>query len=372
MVWNEPGSDSSKDQEKNKDKFNKNADYDRDPYSRNAYNKSKNSPPDLMELLNKLFKQILTIFGTKRTNFDRGQLSPDKSNNVFLVLAILGVIIYIFSGFYIVRPAQEAVITRFGKYQRTVGSGPHWLLNFIEKKQIEDSQQVYSSKHSAQMLTRDENIVFIEIEVQYRISNVRNYLFNVVDPINTLKQAVESAMRQVVGHAKLDFIMTDGRTKISLDIQSQVASILEQYDLGIEVVTVAFKEAKAPEAVKGAFDDVIKAREEQERLRHAAEAFANKIVPEAKGEAERMLVEAETYKQEVIAKAIGDTLRFNAIASEYNKSPEITKKRIYIDTLEEVLTNSNKILIDLKSNNLMYLPLDKLANNKIVANPKEN
>ena len=189
-------------------------------------------------------------------------------------------------------------------------------------------------------------------------------MFRVSEPIKTLKQAVESAMRQVVGHAKLDFIMTDGRAQISEDIKQQVTSILEQYNAGIQVITVAFKEAKAPEAVKSAFDDVIKAREEQERLKHAAEAFANKIVPEAKGDAERMLVEAEAYRQEVIAKAIGDTLRFNSVLTEYNKAPEITKKRLYIDTLEEVLSNTSKIVVDLKNaNNLVYLPLDKLISN---------
>ena len=276
-------------------------------------------------------------------------------------------------GFYIVNPAEQAVVIRFGKFNRIVGSGPHWIPRFIETKTIVNSEQIGYSRHGGSMLTKDENIVYVEIEVQFRILDVDNFLFKVSEPIKTLKQAVESALRQVIGHANLDFIMTEGRTQISEDIKQQVTSILDQYKAGIQVTTVAFKEAKAPDAVKSAFDDVIKAREEQERLKHEAEAFANKIVPEAEGDAERMLVEAEAYRHEIIAKAIGDTLRFNSILFEYNKAPEITKKRLYIDALEEVLSNSSKIVIDVKqSNNLIYLPLDKLIGNQIDLKQDDN
>ena len=381
MAWNEPKSINNKDKDKdkdNKDKDNlKDDDTYQDPFKRNAYKNSNqpNSPPDLEQVFKNLKKQLLEFLGftNKKSNKPNNSNFKDINNPYnkiqFKWGFIIILLIYLFSGFYIVLPAEQAVITRFGKFNRIVGQGPHWLLRFVEDKNIVNDQKVDSNKHSAQMLTKDENIVFIEIEVQYRVVNAKYFLFQVVDPINTLKQAVESAMRQVVGHSNLDFIMTDGRNKISMDIQDQVATILEQYNTGIEVITVALKEAKAPDAVKGAFDDVIKAREEQERLKHAAEAFANKIVPEAKGDAERMLIEAHAYQQEVIAKSIGDTLRFNAILNEYNKAPEVTKKRLYIEALEEVLSNSSKILIDLKNNNnLVYLPLEKLMNNKIANN----
>ena len=377
MAWNEPGSINN-DKDKNKDKDNlKDDDMYQDPFKRNAYkNRNQtNSPPDLDQIFKNLKKQLLEFLGftnkkgNKPNNNNFKDINTPYNKIQFKWGFIIVLLIYLFSGFYIVLPAEQAVITRFGKFHRIVGQGPHWLLRFIDDKNIVNDQKVDSNKHGAQMLTKDENIVFIEIEVQYRVVNAKNFLFQVVDPINTLKQAVESAMRQVVGHSNLDFIMTDGRNKISMDIQDQVASILEQYNTGIEVITVALKEAKAPDAVKSAFDDVIKAREEQERLKHAAEAFANKIVPEAKGDAERMLIESEAYKQEVIAKSIGDTLRFNAILTEYNKAPEITKKRLYIEALEEVLSNSSKILIDLKNNNnLVYLPLEKFINNKIANN----
>lgn len=366
MAWNEPGSNKNKEQpEGTKNNSDNNGDTKQNMYkNRNG----QNGPPDLEEIFNNLSKQFLSFFGFKKNGIggDNRFSEFNFSNNNFFIMFIVGIIVlvYLLSGFYIVRPAEQAVITRFGKFNRTVGPGPHWMFRLIEDNTIVNSEQVGSSRHSASMLTQDENIVFVEIELQYRILDVNDYLFKVAEPIKTLKQAVESAMRQVVGNAKLDFIMTDGRAQISIDIEQQVTAILEQYNAGIQVITVAFKEAKAPEAVKGAFDDVIKAREEQERLKHAAEAFANKIVPEAKGDAERMLVEAEAYRQEVIAKATGDTLRFNAVLSEYNKAPEITRKRLYIDTFEEVLSNTSKLLVDLKnSNNLVYLPLDKLINN---------
>lgn len=368
MAWNEPGSDESNKNQDQSEANKNNSDNHNDTKQHMYKNRnSQNGPPDLEEIFNKLFKQFLVFFGLNKNTVGTNRFDNFNSpNHSLVIMTISGIIIivYLLSGFYIVRPAEQAVITRFGKVNRTVGPGPHWIFRLIEDKAIVNSEQIGSSRHSASMLTQDENIVFVEIEVQYRIEDVNNYLFKVAEPIKTLKQAVESAMRQVVGNAKLDFIMTEGRTQVSIDIEQQVAAILEQYNAGIQVVTVAFKEAKAPEAVKSAFDDVIKAREEQERLKHAAEAFANKIVPEAKGDAERMLVEAEAYRQEIIAKAMGDTLRFNAVLAEYNKAPEITKKRIYIDTFEEVLSNTSKILIDIKnSNNLVYLPLDKLMNN---------
>ena len=364
LAWNEPGSNQPKDNGSDYGGGKKQSD------SRNTNN--QNGPPDLEEVFNKIRKQILSFLGLKSS--DKINNKDIKFNNFKhhnkLIASLIAIIIimYIVTGFYIVNPAEQAVITRFGKFNRVVGSGPHWLPRFIESKIIVNSEQVGSSRHSGSMLTKDENIVSVEIEVQYRILDVNNYLFKVSEPIKTLKQAVESALRQVIGHANLDFIMTEGRAQISEDIKQQLSVILDQYKVGIQVITVAFKEAKAPEAVKGAFDDVIKAREEQERLKHAAEAFANKIVPEAEGDAQRMLVEAHSYKKEVIAKAVGDTLRFNAILFEYNKAPEITKKRLYIDAIEEVLSNTSKIIVDVKqANNLLYLPLDKLmGDNKVL------
>ncbi len=374
MAWNEPGNNKPS----NENNGGSNDDFNNKKPFGGRDNKNQNGPPDLEEIFNNLRKQILSFFGFKtsnnRNNKNQSSYFSNKSNFLItILLASIFIIIYLLMGFYIVNPAEQAVVIRFGKFNRIVGSGPHWIPRFIETKTIVNSEQIGYSRHGGSMLTKDENIVYVEIEVQFRILDVDNFLFKVSEPIKTLKQAVESALRQVIGHANLDFIMTEGRTQISEDIKQQVTSILDQYKAGIQVTTVAFKEAKAPDAVKSAFDDVIKAREEQERLKHEAEAFANKIVPEAEGDAERMLVEAEAYRQEIIAKAIGDTLRFNSILFEYNKAPEITKKRLYIDALEEVLSNSSKIVIDVKqSNNLIYLPLDKLIGNQIDLKQDDN
>jgi modulator of FtsH protease HflK len=357
--------------------FNNSNEFNKHSSNNQSGRNDNNGPPDLEEIFNNLLKKIASLFGSGKNVFENRSYKfngPNKipgSQSNIIIFFILGIIllIYLLSGFYIVRPAEQSVVTRFGRFNRTVGPGPHWIMRIVEKNTIVNSEEVGFSKHSASMLTRDENIVFVAIEVQYRIYDVKDYLFNVAEPLKTLKQAIESAMRQVIGNAKLDFIMTEGRAQIAVDIEQQLTAILDKYDSGIQIITVAFKEAKAPDAVKAAFDDVIKAREEQERLKHDAEAFANKIVPEAKGDAERMLVEAEAYKQETIAKAYGDALRFDAILEEYKKSPDITKKRIYIESIEEILANSNKILIDLKnSNNLVYLPLDQLTKNNNNAN----
>jgi membrane protease subunit HflK len=362
MAWNEPGSNKPSDNDElNNDKKK----------SIGGNRRNQDGPPDLEEIFSNLRKKIISFLGFK--TFKSGNIGNNRfnyfknGNNVFIAILVgIVAVVYSLAGFYIVNPAEQAVITRFGKFNRVTGPGPHWLPRFIEVNTVVNSEQVGFSKHSASMLTKDENIIFVEIELQYRILDVNHYLFKVSEPIKTLKQAAESALRQVVGHSNLDFIMTEGRTQISEDIKQQVSAILDQYKAGIQVITVAFKEAKAPEAVKSSFDDVIKAREEQERLKHAAEAFANKMVPEAEGDAQRMLVEAEGYRREVIARATGDTLRFNAVLFEYNKAPEITKKRLYIDAVEEILSNTSKIIVDLKqSNNLIYLPLDKLMGDKL-------
>ena len=362
MAWNEPGS--------NKPPINDENNERKKPTE--GKNKNQSGPPDLDEIFSGLYKKLSSLFGFKtnklgnnNNNNNNNKFNYFQSSSSLFISFLVGIVavIYLLAGFYIVNPAEQAVITRFGKFNRITGPGPHWLPRLIEVNTIVNSEQVGFSKHSASMLTKDENIVFVEIELQYRILDVNHYLFNVLEPIKTLRQAAESALRQVVGHSNLDFIMTEGRTQISEDIKQQVTVILDQYKAGIQVITVAFKEAKAPDAVKSAFDDVIKAREEQERLKHAAEAFANKMVPEAEGDAKRMLVEAEGYRQEIIARAMGDTARFNAVLFEYNKAPEITKKRLYIDAIEEILSNTSKVIVDLKqSNNLIYLPLDKLIN----------
>ena len=212
------------------------------------------------------------------------------------------------------------------------------------------------------MLTKDENIITVEVEVQYRISDVEKYLFNLVEPDKSLKEAADSALRQVVGSSELDFLMTLGKEQVASEIHEQLQHILDSYNSGIYIAIVALKDVRIPNDVKSSFDDVIKAQEEKEQLKHQAESFANKVIPEAKGDATRMLEAANAYKQEVIFVAEGDVIKFKLILPEYKLAPDITRTRLYLDTLESVLSKTTKVLVDLnKSNNIIYLPIDKFV-----------
>lgn len=283
-------------------------------------------------------------------------------------LAILGFILvfcifYLIIGFYLVKPAEQAVVTRLGKYNRINEQGPHWIPRFIEKYQIINTEKLERSSHyGSHMLTKDENIITAEIEVQYRISDVEKYLFNLTEPDKSLKEAADSALRQVVGYSDLDFLMTLGKEQIASEIHEQLQHILDSYNSGIYVAVVALKDVRIPNDIKSSFDDVIKAQEEKEQLKHQAEAFANKVIPEAKGEAVRILETANAYKQEVIFIAEGDVIKFKLILEEYKKSPEVTKMRLYLDTLETIFSKTSKVLIDLSGNNIIYLPIDRFLN----------
>ena len=347
MAWNEPGKGNKKD----------------------PWGKNNEGPPDLDKVVKDFNEKLKNMFkggngGSGGGNDSGGDFS---SKGVFMsfgaFFAVIAVL-FIVAGFYIVRPAEQAVVTRFGKYQRTVGQGPHWLFPILESKRIVNTEKVESTTHRGTMLTKDENIVDVSMEVQYRLDDIENYLFNVFDPKNSLRQAADSALRQVIGNSTLSDILARGKTQISDAIYEKLKATLERYDSGIYVVAVAFKEANPPSSVKAAFDDVTQAREERERLKNQAESYANKILPEARGQAQKILEEAQAYKESKILDATGDINRFNSLLTEYEKAPGITKKRLYLDTLESVLANSSKVLVDVNSgNNLIYLPIDKLMSN---------
>ncbi len=351
MAWNEPGSGKSGNGKRP------------DPWG-----KGNDGPPDLEQVFKKFNEKLRGLFnGGKKGSNNSGTSGTGTSISSGVLLATVA-ILYVFAGFYIVKPAEQGVITRFGKYNRTVGPGPHWYPQFIEQKEIVNTEELVSIRQAGTMLTGDENLVSVEIQVQYRISDVNNFLFKVVDPEKSLKQAAESALRQAVGHNKLDFIITSGRAEIEEQTRKQIVSTLDGYNAGLYVAAVTLKEAKAPEQVKAAFDDVTKAREDKERFIHEAESYYNKIVPEARGQAQQMLQEADAYKQEAINAALGDTQRFSMILPEYKKAPKVTKTRLYLDALEQVFSNSSKVLVDVNSgNNLIYLPLDKLMQASKVA-----
>jgi membrane protease subunit HflK len=282
---------------------------------------------------------------------------------VLLSFFIFLFLIYIISGFYLVKPAEQAVITRLGKYNCITEQGPHWIPRFIERAQIINTEKLERSSHyGSYMLTKDENIITVEIEVQYRISDVEKYLFNLVEADKSLKEAADSALRQVVGYSDLDFLMTLGKEQIASEIHEQLQHILDSYNSGIYIAVVALKDVRIPNDIKNSFDDVIKAQEEKEQLKHQAESFANKVIPEAKGEAARILETANAYKQEVIFIAEGDVIKFKLILDQYKNAPEVTRIRLYLDTLETIFSKTTKVLVDLSSNNIIYLPIDRFLN----------
>lgn len=356
MAWNEPGKGGGK------DPWGKGGKGGNSGNSGNGGGNGNDGPPDLDEVFKKFQDKVSAVF--RKDNNESG----GKSSVGFFVILLILVVLYGASGFFFVKPAEQAVITRFGKYNRTVGEGPKWIPLFIEDKTKVNVQRILSTKHSGNMLTKDENIVSIEIEVQYRISDPMGYLFKVVNADNVLKQAAESALRQIVGHATIDFVMTEGRAETRDQITVLLQEILDSYDAGIQIVKVNLNKSKAPEHVKEAFDDVIRAREELEQLKNNAQAYANKLIPEAEGQAERMRVEANAYKQEMILNATGETQKFDLILPEYIKAPDITRKRLYLDAMEHVLSRTSKVLVDIDgqtghgngANSLIYLPIDKM------------
>jgi membrane protease subunit HflK len=356
MAWNQPGSGGD-------DKKNPPS---QDPWK--TRKKEEQGPPDLDKLLKQFLKNLKNLLGGN--NGGSGSTPSDHRsgfNGSNISLGLLGVIagvvlvLYLISGIYIVEPAERAVVTRFGRYVKTEGPGPHWLPRFIESKEIVNIDRTESTRHAGLMLTKDENIVFVEVTVQYRIQDTRAYLFNVVNPVNSLKQATESALRQVVGQSTLDDVLTSGRAYIAGAIKDQIVSTLALYKTGILVLDVAMQPAKAPDEVRAAFDEVIKAREEEVRSVNQAESYANDILPKARGLAERMKKEALGYKQEAQLVAEGSTQRFNLILPQYQKAPKVTQTRLYLDTMTEVLSSTTKMLIDEGNNsNVFYLPIEKL------------
>lgn len=318
------------------------------------------------------FIKIKNIFYKIKDNFSENNYIPENEKSIkkkiitFIILLIV-IITYILFGLYIVNPAEQAVITRLGKFNRVAQQGLRWIPPVIEQKKIINTEKLERSSHyGSYMLTKDENIITAEIEVQYRISDVEKYLFNLSEPEKSLKEAADSALRQVVGSSDLDFIMTLGKEQVASEIHEQLQHILDSYNSGIHIAIIALKDVRIPNDVKSSFDDVIKAQEEKEQLKHQAESFANKVIPEAKGEATKILEAANAYKQETILIAEGDIVKFKLILPQYKLAPEITRTRLYIETIEYILSKTSKVLIDLnKSNNIIYLPIDKIMFNDI-------
>ncbi len=344
MAWNEPGGD-------------------KDPWGGNGKDQG---PPDLDEVVKKLQDKMGGLFGGgKRPSgggSGAGGGAHGPSSTGIGMIIVIAFLVWLASGIYIVEPAQRGVILRFGAYQEVTDPGPHWHLPFpIETVRKFNVDEISSFRHQALMLTRDENIVDIELTVQSKVQDASDYWFQDQDPDKTMRDATETAVRETIGKNKLDFILTEGRSAIASNIKSRVQELINDYRTGIEIIGINMQPAKPPEQVKSAFDDAIKAREDKEKKENKAQAYSNEVIPVARGNAARKLADANAYKERVIAEAEGEASRFLAVLTEYEKAPEVTRQRLYLDTIENVLSKTNKVIMDTDAgNSLMYLPLDKL------------
>ena len=337
MAWNEPGGD-------------------KDPWG----NRNDQGPPDLDEAFRKLQQQLAGIFGGGGGDGGRGR-GFSASSLGFLAVALL--IIYGISGVYQLDEQERAVEFRFGQAKEDIVlPGLHWYAPVIEQVQKVNVTRVNSHTHQALMLTEDENIVDVKLTVQYVINDALAYLVNVRQPESSLDNATESALRHVVGGSRMDAVITDGRAAIALEVQERLQEYLDRYGTGYLVSKVNIDESAPPSQVKDAFNDVQTAKEDRQRFINEANAYAEKIVPEAKGEAERLREQAKAYRDRVIAQAEGESQRFTKLLAEYVLAEKVTRDRLYIDAMEQLLTQSSKVLVDVEGgNNLLYLPLDKIA-----------
>jgi membrane protease subunit HflK len=335
MAWNEPGGG-------------------RDPW---GGNRGGDGPPDIDEVVKKL-KEKFGFFGGGKDGNDGGPSSKSLLSVGLLVLLI----IWGLMGFYQVDEKEEAVVLRLGKYHDTRGSGLKWNPPIIDSVTVVGVTEERQYPARGLMLTQDENIVEISLTVQYNISNAKDFVLNIKDPEVSLKQATDSALRHVVGSTGLDNVISTGREQVALGTAEKLQALLDIYGSGINVVKINIEESRPPTEVKAAYDDVIKAREDLERLVNEAQAYSNGIIPEARGQAQRMREEAEGYRSQVVSKSQGEAERFSKLLAEYRKAPEVTRERLYLDAVEEVMTQSTKILLDAEGgNNMLYLPLDKIV-----------
>ena len=350
MAWNEPGGN------------------DKDPW---GHRKNEDGPPDLDEVIKKMQDKLNNMFGNKGgggsgDDGDSNQNGEGISWTALGIIAVVGLIVWALFGFYIVQPAEQGVETRFGAYSSTTTQGLHWHFpSPIEEVQIVNVEEVRAVTHEALMLTQDENIIKIKLVVQYRVKDAKDYLFNIRDPDSTLHQATESALREIVGTSKMDDVLTSERARVATDTKVLIQDILNRYNTGLTVISVNMQDAQPPNEVQEAFADVIKAREDEERYKNQAQAHANEVIQKAKGLSDKLREESLAYKAQMIAQAEGETQRFLQVLIEYEKAPEITRQRLYLETMEQVLGNTNKIMMDVDSgNNLMLLPLDKMMNTR--------
>jgi membrane protease subunit HflK len=325
----------------------------------------------LDEAFKKLQQSIAGLFGGGGRRGGGGPAKGGASNA--LVGVVLGGVLAVWGlmGFYQLDEQERAVVLRFGEYHATLTPGLQWNPPLIDEVITVNTTKVRAAGLREVMLTQDENIVEVSMSVQYVISDPRDFVLQVRDPEVSLQHAAQSALRHVVGDTTMDLVLTEGRAAIGFEVRDRLQQYLNDYTTGIQVSKINIDESKPPAQVQGAFDDVIKAREDEERVKNEAQSYANGIVPEARGGAQRMLEESNAYRDQVIARADGEAQRFNQLLTEYRKAPEVTRERLYIDSVQSVYANTNKVMVDVDGgNNVLYLPLDKMVPN--AGQPRSN
>jgi membrane protease subunit HflK len=345
MAWNEPGKDGKKDQ---------------DPWQNGDKKKNEQGPPDLDVVFQKLSDLFGGLFGKKPSSGSGGNKS---GNGKFLVIAIVALLLVVWfvSGWYTVKESDRGVVLRFGAYHSQVEPGLHWNPKFVDSIIPVNVEAFRTMPTTGFMLTEDENIVTVAMEVQYRIVAPEKYLFSVINADNSLLQALDSSLRFVIGHSSMDDVLTTGREVVRQETWDMLDKIIEPYNLGIDIVDVNLQQTRPPEQVKEAFDDAIAAQEDEQRFVREAEAYEREKEPIARGQVKRIEQQAQAYSEGIVLKATGEVARFNNLLPEYQAYPDVTRQRIYIETMESVLVNSSKVLIDNKAGgNLTFLPLDKL------------
>jgi modulator of FtsH protease HflK len=319
-------------------------------------------PADLDAVVRDFQRKLASLFRGGRSSTPRNGDAPSLSGGLIAGCVLLLIIVWAMTGFYKVNEPERGVVLRFGAFHELTRPGLRWHLPWpieqVEKVNIGGTQRL---SYQGSMLTRDENIVNVEVVVQFRRTDPQGYLFNMRDPDDAITDVTASAIREVIGKNLLDFILTDGRAEVARDTQDLLQSTLDSYGAGITVYEVNLQEANFPREVESSVQDAIKAREDRERKILEAESYSNEILPRARGDAERRRQEAEAYRAQAVANAEGEADRFQQILAEYQKAPVVTRERLYIETLQEILSNSTKVLVDTDGgNNLLYLPLDQL------------
>lgn len=354
MSWNKPG--------------------DSDPW---GGKNNGSGPPDLDEVFKKFQEQLSGLFGSGKSGGSGKDGGTSGSGFNGLVAVVIGAIVlgvWLATGFYKINEGETGVILRFGAYQDVAASGLHWRIPtpvddvvVVNTGKIQNVRVGYGggrrgAADDSLMLTEDENIVDVKFALQYRIADPKAYVFNDSHPDLTLAQVATSAIREVVGKSKMNFVLTTGRDAVSSEVQTSVQGILDYYKTGLVLTSVNMQDAQPPEQVQAAFSDAVKAREDYQRIINEAEAYQNDVIPKARGEAARMMANANAYGAQAVAKAEGETSRFTQILTEYQKAPEVTRERLYLEAMETVLGSSHKVFMDTAgSNNIMVLPLDRLG-----------